>query len=118
MDVLCPAFDIGATGAAIPWQGLFLAYGAGIGAAIVRLTPGRVDFVEVALSGAVVAAGLHGPHSLAAMVVYRLISFWLVATAGWVAFAALSRSARTDRKHLGDHGHENGSSDDHVEAAA
>jgi putative heme transporter len=125
MDGLGLAFAIRATGAAIPWRGLFLAYGAGIGAAIVPLTPGGVGVVEVALSGALVAAGLHGPRSLAAVVVYRLISFWLVAAAGSVAFAALSRSGRADSKHLGDRGDEHKhrdfatkQGDDHVEAAA
>jgi putative heme transporter len=92
MDCLCLAVAIRATGAAIPWHGLFLAYGAGAGAAIVPLTPGGVGAVELALSAALVGAGLQAPHALAAVVVYRLISFWLVAAVGFGILAALSRS--------------------------
>ena len=39
MDCMCLAVAIRATGAAIPWQGLFLAYGAGAGAKIVTSLP-------------------------------------------------------------------------------
>jgi uncharacterized protein (TIRG00374 family) len=92
-DCLCLGFAVRATGAAIPWHALFLAYGA-IGAGVVTLTPGGVGVIEVALSGALVAAGLRGGNALAAVVVYRLISFWLVMAAGWVLVVVLSRSGK------------------------
>ncbi len=40
-DCLCLACAIRATGSAVPWQGLFLAYGAGMTAGSIGLTPGR-----------------------------------------------------------------------------
>ena len=76
--------------AAIPWHALFLAYGA-IGAGVVTLTPGGVGVIEVALSGALVTSGLRGANALAAVIVYRLIGFWLVMAAGWVLVVVPSR---------------------------
>jgi uncharacterized protein (TIRG00374 family) len=91
-DCLCLAFAIRATGSPIPWQGLFLAYGAGMTAGSIGLTPGGLGIIEVALSAALVAAGLKGHHALASVLVYRLISFWLVMAAGWVVLAVLTRA--------------------------
>jgi uncharacterized protein (TIRG00374 family) len=89
-DCLCLGFAVRATGSAIPWHTLFLAYGA-VGAGVVTLTPGGVGVIEIALSGALVAAGLRAASALAAVLVYRLISFWLVMAAGWVFVVLLSR---------------------------
>lgn len=91
-ECLCLAISIQATGAPVPWHGLFLAYAVGASAVTVSPTPGGVGMVEVTLSAALAAAGLPGAHAVAAVVVYRLISFWLVAAVGWAALAALGRS--------------------------
>ena len=93
-DCLCLAVAITATGAHVPWRGLFLAYGAAAAAAAVPLTPGGLGVVEVALSAALVAVGLHGSRALAAVLVYRLVSFWLVLAVGWTILAWLSRKRR------------------------
>jgi putative heme transporter len=95
-DCLCLAFSVRATGSDIPWHDLFLAYGA-IGAGAFSLTPGGLGVVEIALSAALVAAGLPGPHALAAVLVYRFISFWLVMVAGWVLVAVLGRTGNSAR---------------------
>jgi uncharacterized protein (TIRG00374 family) len=93
-DCLCLAFAIRATGTHIPWQGLFLAYGAGMTAGSIGLTPGGLGIIEAALAAALVAAGIQGHHALAAVLVYRLISFWLVMVAGWAVMGLLVRSER------------------------
>jgi putative heme transporter len=93
-DCLCLAFAIRATGANIPWQGLLLAYAAGMGAAGIGLTPGGLGVVEAALSATLVAAGIKDHRALAAVLVYRLVSFWLVMAAGWAVMAILSRTRR------------------------
>jgi uncharacterized protein (TIRG00374 family) len=90
-DCLCLACAIRATGSLVPWHSLFLAYGA-TAAGVISFTPGGLGAVEIALSAALVAAGLRGPHAFAAVLVYRLISFWLVMAGGWVIMAVLSRS--------------------------
>jgi uncharacterized protein (TIRG00374 family) len=95
-DCLCLAAAMRATGAHVPWQGLFLAYGAGMTAASFGLTPGGLGIVEAALAAALVGAGLTGHRALAAVLVYRLISYWLVMAAGWIVMAMLLlRSDRT-----------------------
>jgi uncharacterized protein (TIRG00374 family) len=94
-DCLCLAATIKATGTLVPWQGLFLAYGAGMAAASFGLTPGGLGIVEATLSAALVAAGISGHRALAAVLVYRLISFWLVMVAGWTVMAVMTRRAST-----------------------
>lgn len=90
-DCLCLASAIRATGGVVPWHGLFLAYGVAMAAGSIGLTPGGLGVIEVALSAALVAAGLTGHRALAAVLLYRLISFWLVVAAGWVVMAVLGR---------------------------
>lgn len=91
-DCLCLAFAIRAIGGPIPWQGLFLAYSAGMAAAGIGLTPGGLGVVEATLSAALVAAGIKGHSALAAVLAYRLISFWLVMTIGWAVVAILTKT--------------------------
>ncbi len=95
-DCFCLAIAIKATGTPIPWQGLFLAYGAGMTAATLGLTPGGLGVIEAALSAALIAAGLNGRHALAAVLVYRLVSFWLVIAVGWTIMAIVRRSREPD----------------------
>ena len=59
-DCLCLACCIRATGNHIPWQGLFLAYGATMTAGSVGLTPGGLGIIEAVLSAALVTAGAFG----------------------------------------------------------
>ncbi len=96
-SVLCLVFAILATGGTVPWDGLLLAYGVGVGAAFIPLSPGGVGVVEIALSAALVVAGMRGSEALAAVLVYRLISFWLVVGVGWIVVAILYRSGRPNR---------------------
>ena len=93
-NALCLVFAILATGGSVPWHGLLLAYAVGTGAALLPLTPGGVGVVEIALAAALVVAGMHGPHALAAVLVFRIISFWLVIAIGWVVAGVLYRSNR------------------------
>jgi uncharacterized membrane protein YbhN (UPF0104 family) len=92
-DCLCLAAAIRATGASVPWQGLFLAYTAGMTAASIGLTPGGLGIIEAALAAALVGAGLKAHHAMAAVVTYRLVSFWLVMTVGWIVMLVVTRTA-------------------------
>jgi pimeloyl-ACP methyl ester carboxylesterase/uncharacterized membrane protein YbhN (UPF0104 family) len=88
------AVSILAVGAAVPWPDLLLAYGAGIAAQSFCLTPGGLGVVEGTLSLALVAAGLHASQALAAVLLYRLVSFWLVTLAGWLILLSLRPPGR------------------------
>jgi len=73
-----------AVGAHVPWHYLLLVYLAGVGAQGLSLTPGGLGLTEGAISLALVASGVHVRQAVAAAVLYRLISFWLNAAAGWL----------------------------------
>ena len=91
-DVLCLAAAITAVGAAVPWTGLALAYVAGTGVAGLRLTPGGLGVVEAAMATGLITVGLGVPEAIAAVLLYRLVAFWLVLVAGWVAFLVARRA--------------------------
>jgi uncharacterized protein (TIRG00374 family) len=83
-DAAVLAVSILAVGAAVPWPDLLLVYLAGIGAQSLSLTPGGLAITEGAISVALVASGVHVRQAVAAAVLYRLVSFWLMAAVGWV----------------------------------
>jgi len=78
------AVSILAVGAPVPWRALLLVYGSGIAVRSLGITPGGFGLVEGALCLGLVGAGLHSGQALASVLLYRLISFWMVAAAGWV----------------------------------
>ena len=90
-DVAVLAVSIHSVGAAVPWHVLLLVYGSGVAAQSLNLTPGGLGLAEGTLALALIAAGLHGGQALAAVLLYRLASFWLVAFTGWLVFLWLRR---------------------------
>ena len=90
-DAAVLAVSIHAAGAAVPWHDLLLVYGTGIAAQSLNITPGGLGVTEGTLSLALVATGLSASHALAAVLLYRLASFWLVALAGWLVLFWLRR---------------------------
>src|SRR3984885_8298919 len=84
-------------GATVPWHDLLLVYGSGIAAQSLNITPGGLGVAEGSLSLALIATGLGTRQALAAVLLYRLASFWLVALAGWlVVFWLRHPRARRD----------------------
>jgi putative heme transporter len=96
-DAAVLAVAIQAAGAAVPWHDLLLVYGSGIAAQSLNLTPGGLGVTEGALGLALVAAGLRASQALAAVLLYRLASFWLVALAGWLVLLWLQHRKRALR---------------------
>jgi pimeloyl-ACP methyl ester carboxylesterase len=88
-DAAVLAVSILAVGAAVPWRDMLLVYLAGIGAQALSLTPGGLAITEGAISVALVASGLHVRQAVAAAVLYRLVSFWLIAAVGWLILLVL-----------------------------
>ncbi len=54
-------------------------------------TPGGIGTVEAALTAGLVAAGLHGTQAASAVLLFRLLTFWLPVPIGWVALNYLER---------------------------
>jgi hypothetical protein len=84
------ACAIKATGQPVPWHSLLLVYGAGAAVGSTGITPGGFALVELALTAALTAAGLHRSTALAAVLAYRLVNFWLILIAGWILMAVLA----------------------------
>jgi putative heme transporter len=96
-DLACLAVSFLAVGAGVPWRGLLLAYGAGQLASILPITPGGLGVVEGSLTVALVTFGGAHVSTVAAVLLYRLISFWLVLPAGWVSWGAMTIRGRYRR---------------------
>jgi uncharacterized protein (TIRG00374 family) len=93
-DCACLAVSFLAVGAAVPWKGLLLAYGAGQLAANLPITPGGLGVVEGSLTIALVAFGGAATSTVLAVLLYRVISFWLILPTGWGALAWLAWTGR------------------------
>ena len=93
-DAACLVVAFLAVGAPIPWRALPLAYGAGQLAANLPITPGGLGVVEGSLTIALVAYGGGHASTVAAVLVYRLISFWALLPPGWVSWGVCSWTLR------------------------
>jgi uncharacterized protein (TIRG00374 family) len=94
-DIACLALALIAVGSPVPWSALILVWSVGVGAGSFGLTPGGLGLVEAALAAALVAAGVHSPQAVAAVLLYRLISFWLVDAVGWTLYAMTRKRRRS-----------------------
>jgi uncharacterized protein (TIRG00374 family) len=97
LDCSCLVFSFFALGVDVPWRGLLLAYGAGQLAANLPITPGGLGVVEGSITVALVAYGGDESSTVAAVFLYRIISFWGELPVGWFAWAWLARRRRRER---------------------
>jgi putative heme transporter len=74
---------------------LVIAYCAGMAAASVPIVPGGLGVVDGALVLGLVAGGLTSSSAVAAVVLYRLISFGFIIGTGWLVWLILRARART-----------------------
>jgi len=68
----------------VPWAGLLVVYAVGQIAANLPITPGGVGVTEGAMSLLLIAYGVHTETAVAAVLLYRIISFWLCLPLGWM----------------------------------
>ncbi len=98
LDAACLASGFAAVRAGVPWHGLLLAYGVAQIVAVLPIVPGGFGLVEGSLAVILVAYGARRVPALSAVLVYRLVSFWLAIAVGWTFFAAIAwRDRRRDR---------------------
>ena len=74
---------------------LVIAYCAGMAAASVPIVPGGLGVVDGALVLGLVAGGLAASSAVAAVVLYRLISFGFIIGLGWLVWLAIRYRHRT-----------------------
>jgi uncharacterized membrane protein YbhN (UPF0104 family) len=88
-DCACLVFCMLTLGIAIPWRGLLVAYCLAQISASLPLTPGGIGIVEGSMSLALIAYGLRAKDAVAAVLLYRIISFWALVPIGWGSWAIL-----------------------------
>lgn len=93
-DCMCLILAFAAVHAGIPWRGLLVAYAAAQVVANLPITPGGLGVVEGSLTVALVAFGGSTAETVAGVLLYRIISFWIVVPVGWCAWLGLGISAR------------------------
>ena len=95
-DIVTLGFACLAAGAEPSISALLIAYAAGKAVATVPLLPGGIGVVDGAMTATLVAGGLTASAALPSVIVYRIISFFLVAAVGWIVFAVMFRSSNHD----------------------
>ncbi|MHB1911285.1 MAG: lysylphosphatidylglycerol synthase transmembrane domain-containing protein, partial [Acidimicrobiales bacterium] len=93
-DLSCLIFAFMAVNAAVPWRGILLAYGAAQLASNLPITPGGLGVVEGSLTIGLVAYGGAEASTVAAVLVYRVLSFWLPLLIGWAVAGVLALQSR------------------------
>jgi hypothetical protein len=97
LDCACLVACLSATGASVPWRGVLVAYGLTQLAAWLPIVPGGLGVVEGGLSFLLIAYGTPADNALAAVLLYRIMSFWAVVPAGWATWGVLTALER--RRH-------------------
>ena len=88
--------------AAIPWNGILLAYGVAQIVAALPVVPGGIGVVEGSLAVILIAYGAGRVSALSTALVFRAVSFWLAVCVGWITVGAIARHARRRDHRSGD----------------
>jgi putative heme transporter len=94
-DVLCLAAAIAAIGVPVPWTKLLLVWSTGAAAASFSPTPYGLGIVDIALIAALTRTGLASPDAVGAVLLYRIITFKILVTFGWIGYRYIQE--RTQR---------------------
>ncbi len=83
--------SVRAFGGELAWPAIAVVYLAGSAIGSVAPTPGGLGAVEAALAAGLTAAGLDGTTAVSAVLLFRVVTYWLPVAPGWVAFQYLQR---------------------------
>ncbi|HEX3488467.1 MAG TPA: lysylphosphatidylglycerol synthase domain-containing protein [Streptosporangiaceae bacterium] len=83
--ILCLDASVRALGGPVSLASVAVVFLTGNAIASVVPTPGGLGAVEAALSAGLTAAGLAGTTAVSAVLLFRLLTFWLPTAVGWVA---------------------------------
>ncbi|WP_346133894.1 lysylphosphatidylglycerol synthase transmembrane domain-containing protein [Streptomyces carpaticus] len=89
--VLCLDASLQAFGVELSYPTVAVVFLAGNALGSAAPTPGGIGAVELALTGALAAFGAPTNPALAAVLLFRLMTFWLPVLPGWLAFTHLTR---------------------------
>ncbi len=89
--ILCLAACVAAFGRSVPLASIAVVYLTGSAIGSILPTPGGLGGVEAALTAGLTAAGLPGAVAVSAVLLFRLLTFWLPVPFGWAAMSYLER---------------------------
>jgi uncharacterized protein (TIRG00374 family) len=89
-DFLCLLCGFAAVHASVPWRGVLLVYGAAQVVSALPIVPGGLGIVEGSLAVILAAYGIARAPAIAVALAYRLISFWLSITVGWISAGGIA----------------------------
>jgi glycosyltransferase 2 family protein len=89
--ILCLAVCVAAFGRSVPFARIGFVYLTGSAIGSIIPTPGGLGAVEAALTAGLTAAGVPGAVAVSAVLLFRLITFWLPVPFGWAALHYLER---------------------------
>jgi glycosyltransferase 2 family protein len=89
--ILCLAACVAAFSRSVPIAKIGLVYLTGSAIGSIIPTPGGLGAVEAALTAGLTAAGVPGPAAASAVLLFRLLTFWLPIPFGWAALKYLER---------------------------
>jgi len=89
--ILCLAACVAAFGRSVPFAKIGFVYLTGSAIGSIIPTPGGLGAVEAALTAGLTAAGVPGAVAVSAVLLFRLLTFWLPVPFGWAALNFLER---------------------------
>jgi uncharacterized membrane protein YbhN (UPF0104 family) len=89
--ILCLDACVRAFGGSLSLTGAAVVYLTGSALGSVVPTPGGLGAVEAALAAGLTATGMAAATAVSAVLLFRLLTFWLPVPAGWAAFSYLRR---------------------------
>ena len=87
----CLAVCVRALGGSLPIASVAVVYLTASAAGSLVPTPGGLGAIEALMSAGLTAAGMHGAAAVSAVLLYRLLTFWLPVPIGWLALKYLER---------------------------
>jgi uncharacterized membrane protein YbhN (UPF0104 family) len=89
--ILCLATCVAAFGGSVPIAKIGVVYLTGATLGSIIPTPGGLGTVEFTLTAGLTAAGVPSAVAISAVLLFRLVTFWLPVPVGWVALNFLER---------------------------
>lgn len=90
--ILCLAACVAAFGSSVPLARIGVVYLTGVALGSIIPTPGGLGAVEAALTAGLTAASVPGGVAVSAVLLFRLLTFWLPVPVGMVALHFLQRN--------------------------
>jgi uncharacterized protein (TIRG00374 family) len=78
----------------VPWSGVLVVYGLTQISAAIPVTPGGIGVVEGSMTALLHAYGVPLSSALPVVLLYRIVSFWVLMPIGWAIWGALEMSTR------------------------